>query len=79
VSIENADRIIIAPAHDFVVSRTHLYLDVVAKDEFLVENRSQKSSLFLETGEKLPPGQHRYCSTPLAISLGKKTVRLEPS
>ena len=74
--IDRADRIIIAPVHDVMVSRTQLYIDIAAKSEFLVENRSKKSSLFLESGRKLPPGESCYLSVPVGISLAKIAVRL---
>lgn len=76
VTSDAADRIIIASAHDLTVSRAHLYLDIVAKNEFLVENRSKKMSLFLESGEELHPGKSRYLSVPLGIGVGKATVRV---
>jgi hypothetical protein len=79
VPLGNGERIIIAPSHEFMVSRTQLYVDIVAKDEFLLENRSMKSSLDLGGDEELAPGESRQCSTPVSISLGKKTIRLEPS
>lgn len=74
VTNESTDRIVVAPASDLLVSRTHLFLDIAAKDEFLVENRSQKLDLLLDGGETLPPGESRYLSVPLGITLGKVTV-----
>ena len=76
VPSEGMDRIIIAPAHDHMVSRSQLFLEIVARKGFLIQNRSKKSNLFLQSGEKLPPGEIRFGDTPVLVSVGEIAVRL---
>jgi hypothetical protein len=73
---EAGERVAMAPADDRMVSRTHLSLDVVAKNEFLVANRSSKLNLFLNGEYRLPPGESQYSELPLTILVGPVTVQL---
>ena len=72
-------RIIIAPLEDNRISRSHVYLDIVAKNEFRVENRSAKSSLYIYSVGRLPPDGGRYVTRPLLIKLGQIAVSLMES
>jgi hypothetical protein len=76
VSSEGADRIIIAPAHDQTISRNQLYVEIVARNEFWVENRSAKSNIFIESDVRLTPGEGCHWSAPVDLLLGSRAVRL---
>jgi hypothetical protein len=79
VAAEHIERIVLAPVHDPTISRSQLYLDVVAKNVFLVENRSRKSSVFVEGKDRLPAGETRCLSLPFGVSVGRITVQMGES
>lgn len=79
MNVNGVDRIVVAALHNNMVSRNHVYLDIVAKNEFRVENRSGRSILSLGAAGRLPPGGIRFLSRPIRLVVGQTTIGLEES
>lgn len=76
----DVDRLVIAPAEDRSVSRTHARLELVAVDRLIVVNCSDSLDLHLgDSGRRIIPGEVFPTCAPVSVSLGTVVIRLTTS
>ena len=71
-------RLVIARLDEDTISRQHVLLEPAGAERVRLTNLSRKMPIRLGDGSELKPGQTREADLPVVLSLGNRTVRLQP-
>jgi adenylate cyclase len=71
-------RLVIARLDEDTISRQHVLLEPVGTERVRLTNLSRKMPIRLGDGGELKPGQSCESDLPVVLSLGNRTVRLQP-
>jgi adenylate cyclase len=71
-------RLVMARLDEDTISRQHVLLEPAGDDRVRLTNLSRKMPIRLGDGSELKPGQSCESDLPVVLSLGNRTVRLQP-